>query len=198
MPELSVAEFSSVVVTTGQPKKTKIRKLVMREPYQHFRDYYLPLRREINSLFIKRQHISHLYDIARNQKDSRKKVNYEKVVNVFKGWQSGKNITAYTPVKETYQYSSTVINCNPELNVILNGQPRLVKLHFSTSEKMTQIRANIICSLIAESVGDDGFQYSVLDLTTGDEFFFSGDHNKTIDSINSEIEDLEKIWSEFS
>lgn len=197
MPELGVSEFSAVFVTTGKPKHTKIRNIATRGPYQFYQDYYLSLRTAIRSLFTQKRHISSLYEVCRRQKGESKKINYEKVVNIFKDWQSGKNISAYTPPKGFYFHSATSINCNPELNVVLNGQPRLVKLHFNFSEKMTQERANIICALIEEVIDDAGFEYSVLDLTSGREFFFNGEYEQTIQMINDEIRDIEKIWSDY-
>ncbi|ENJ1349071.1 hypothetical protein AB0416_003622, partial [Vibrio cholerae] len=123
-----------------------------------------------------------------------KKINYEKIANNFKDWQSGKNIQAFQPPKDHYNYSQTSITCNPELNVVLHGQHRLVKLHFNASEKMTQERANIICALMEEAIGDHEFEYSVLDLTTGKEYFFNGNYEKTFDRINAEIINLENNW----
>ncbi|MBY8071837.1 hypothetical protein KW488_04545 [Vibrio fluvialis] len=194
MPELGVSEFSSIVVASGKPKQTKINALSKRAPYAFYKDYYLTLRTAIKSLFTKKRHISYLYEICRKQKDGSKKVKYEAVANNFKDWQSGKNITAFIPPRDSYHYSNTTIICNPELHVVLYGQPRLVKLHFSSSEKMTQERANIICALIEEATGQDNCEYSVLDLTTGREFFLNSDYEKVFTRINNEIENLEKFW----
>lgn len=197
MAELGVAEFSMIAVTTGNPKKTKIRKIVNREPYAFYKDYYLTLRMAIKSLFTQKRHISYLFDVSRKQSNPTKKIKFEKIANVFKNWQSGKNITADTPLKASYLYSNTEINCNPELNVVLNGQPRLVKLHFNEAEKMTRERANIICILMQEAINDPQYEYSVLDLTTGNEFIFDGDYDKTITRIYKEIISLEVDWANF-
>ena len=193
MPDLGVSEFSSIVVTTGKPKLRKITQVYNRAPYAFYKDYYLQLRNAIRSMFIKKRHVSDLYDVCRKQRDASKKINYEKVVNHFKDWQSGKSITAFTPPREYYSYSNTRITCNPELHVVLHGVPRLVKLHFNSSENMTQERANIICALVEEAVDQPGFEYSVLDLTSGKEYFFNGDYEKTFTRIKNEIKDLEQF-----
>ncbi|EHP3509362.1 hypothetical protein NMT31_003620 [Vibrio cholerae] len=194
MPQLGISEFSMIVITTGKPKLTTIRKIAKRTPYAFYKDYYLSLRTAIKSLFTQKRHISYLYEICRKQKDAGKKINYEKIANNFKDWQSGKNIQAFQPPKDHYNYSQTSITCNPELNMVLHGQHRLVKLHFNASEKMTQERANIICALMEEAIGDHEFEYSVLDLTTGKEYFFNGNYEKTFDRINAEIINLENNW----
>ncbi|HGE6045627.1 TPA: hypothetical protein ACGG79_003441 [Vibrio cholerae] len=194
MPQLGISEFSMIVITTGKPKLTTIRKIAKRKSYAFYKDYYLSLRTAIKSLFTQKRHISYLYEICRKQKDAGKKINYEKIANNFKDWQSGKNIQAFQPPKDHYNYSQTSITCNPELNVVLHGQHRLVKLHFNASEKMTQERANIICALMEEAIGDHEFEYSVLDLTTGKEYFFNGNYEKTFDRINAEIINLENNW----
>jgi hypothetical protein len=196
MAELGVSEFSMIVVTTGKPKNTKIRKIINREPYAFYKDYYLSLRTAIKSLFIQKRHISCLYDVARKQNSPVKKSKFERIVGNFKDWQSGKSISAFSPVKEFYVYSNTSVKCNPELNVTLNGQPRLVKLHFNESEKMTQERANVICALMQESINDLQYEYSVLDLTTGREFFFNGNYEKEIIKINKEVLNFELVWQE--
>ncbi|HCG9065895.1 TPA: hypothetical protein NKB39_001798 [Vibrio parahaemolyticus] len=193
MPTLSVSEFSLIVVTTGKPKQTRVRKIANREPYAAFRDYYAPLRNSIKRLFIAKRHISHLYTICNRQEGSKKR-KYEMIVSTFKDWQSGKSIQAFDPPREHYNFSQTSITCNPELHVVLNGQPRLVKLHFSASDKMTQERANIICALMKEAIDDDGFEYSVLDLTNGREYFFNGNYEKIYDRINREIKEIETFW----
>ncbi len=195
MPALGVSEFSLIVMTSGKPKQTKVRNIATREPYAPFRDYYGPLRNSIKRLFIAKRHISHLYTICSRQEGS-KRSNYERIVNVFKNWQSGKNIQAFDPPRELYNFSRTSITCNPELHVVLNGQPRLVKLHFSSSDKMNQERANIICALMEDAINDSGFEYSVLDLTTGNEFFFNGNYEKTYERINREIKSLEIFWGD--
>ncbi|EPM4326341.1 hypothetical protein [Vibrio vulnificus] len=61
---------------------------------------------------------------------------------------------------------------------------------------MTQERANIICALMEDSINDSGFEYSVLDLTSGKEYFFNGNYEKIYDRINNEIKELEKFWLE--
>lgn len=193
MPELSISEFSSIAVTTGKPKITKIKKIANRGDYQFYQDYYLSLRTAIKSLFIKKRHISYLFDIARKQKTTSKKVNYEKIAMNFKDWQSGKNITAFSPPKKIYQHNSTHINCNPELNVMINGSPRLVKLHFSSSDRMTQERANFICTLMAYAI-DDAFDFSVLDLTTGREYFLNANSEKQMSRIDKEIDIIQEYW----
>lgn len=58
---------------------------------------------------------------------------------------------------------------------------------------MTQERASIICALVEEAIDQPGFEYSVLDLTSGKEYFFNGDYEKTFARIKSEIKDLEQF-----
>ncbi|MHC6527166.1 hypothetical protein [Vibrio proteolyticus] len=195
MPELGVAEFSRIVVTTGAPKQNRIKIIATRAEYNPAHDYYGPLRNSIKHLFTGRRHISHLYTICNRQSGTKKK-KYESIANVFKDWQSGKNITAFTPPREYYDYSQTSITCNPELNVNFSGKSTLVKLHFNSTDRMTQERANIICTVMREAINDNGFDYCVLDLSSGKELFFNGDYEKTYNRINNEIKIIEGFWVE--
>lgn len=194
MPDLGVSEFSLIAVSTAKVKLTKIRTIANRESYHPAKDYYKQLRDGIKRLFIKKGHVSELYDLARRQKDSSKKINFEKVINQFKEWQTGKNINAFTPPRNKYHYGRTDIICNPELNVNVAGESKLVKLHFSSSDKMTQERANHICLLMQEAINDPGFIYSVLDLTSGKEYFFNSNPEKQLARIQQEILFIEQNW----
>ncbi|WP_157097518.1 hypothetical protein [Photobacterium sp. J15] len=73
MPDFGISEFSSIAVTTGAQKVTKIRRIANRGEYLFFRDYYQPLRTTIKSLLTHKRHISHLYEVARKQKNSSRK-----------------------------------------------------------------------------------------------------------------------------
>ncbi|MBT1430714.1 hypothetical protein [Dickeya dianthicola] len=194
---LGVAEFSSIAVNTSpQTKINKIKSIANRPEYHPGKDFYKKIRDAIKRLIVKKGHISELYDLCRKEKNSSKKIYFEKIVNVFNEWQSGKNITGFPAPKRYYHYAKTDISCNPELNVNFQGRSKLVKLHFSNSEKMTQERANFICFLMERAIGDQGFEYSVLDLTSGKEFFFSGNKEKQEIRVNKEIQFIEAHWED--
>ncbi|ATO31762.1 hypothetical protein DDI_0594 [Dickeya dianthicola RNS04.9] len=46
------------------------------------------------------------------------------------------------------------------------------------------------------AIGDQGFEYSVLDLTSGKEFFFSGNKEKQEIRVNKEIQFIEAHWED--
>ena len=48
-----------------------------------------------------------------------------------------------------------------------------------------------------EAINDPRYEYSVLDLTTGNEFMFDGDYDKTISRIYNEITSIESEWVKF-
>ena len=60
---------------------------------------------------------------------------------------------------------------------------------------MTQERANIICYLISDVISDDDFTYSVLDLATGQEFFFNDNPDRMHHRIQDEIEVIQSHWA---
>ncbi|MFP9471356.1 hypothetical protein AB6D37_21865 [Pectobacterium brasiliense] len=197
MPLLGVAEFASIAVNTSPKTKiSKIKTIANRPDYHPGKDYYKKIRDAIKRLVVKKGHISELYELCRKEKNSSRKIYFEKIVNVFNDWQSGKNISGYTAPRGLYHYAKTDIRCSPELNVNILGKSKLVKLHFSSSEKMTQERANFICFLMERAIGDKDFEYSVLDLTSGKEFFFSGNEEKQEIRVNKEINFIEEHWED--
>ncbi len=194
MPDLSVSEFAAIAVTTGKPKIRKIIKVANKDAYVFYKDYYLGIRTAIKNLFIHKRHISHLDLVVKKQSPLSKKIKFGRIANNFRDWQSGKNIQAYTPPKQFFSHQQTMINCNPELHVLVNGKPKLVKLHFSESEKMTQERANFICHLMKEALEHDDYLFSVLDLTTGNEYYLNEKPEVMDRRVYKEIDIIEQNW----
>lgn len=58
----------------------------------------------------------------------------------------------------------------------------------SQKDKMTQERANIIYHLMKKAVGSEEYNYLVLDLITGKEYYFNGNSNALSTRIENEIE----------
>ncbi|EKP0279778.1 hypothetical protein JGK46_003684 [Aeromonas bestiarum] len=196
MPELAISDFSNIAVATGTPKKTKLKNLAQRSDYAHYKDYYLQLRTAIKSLYNQKRHVSYLIDVSRKQKDSSKKIKFERLSQCFIAWQSGKRIEVYTSLREAYVFNNTTIHCNPELSVVINGIKTHVKLYFNESQKMTKERADYICYLMSEAILDTEAEYIVLDLHTGREFRLMSERDKMEEKVFQEITWIEQNWPE--
>tara|TARA_R110001606_G_scaffold180581_2_gene327188 strand:- start:1252 stop:1845 length:594 start_codon:yes stop_codon:yes gene_type:complete len=196
MPVFSVSDFSYIATSDAKLKQGRERGLKNRAPYAHYRDYYLSLRQAIKSLFKQQRSFEHLRDVAKkSHKD--KQDNYSRIAENFITWAQGKNIYHYEdPPKASYRYSETEVQCNPELSYKVEGDNVLLKLHFNSTKKMNQQRANIICFLISESCGVSLAECRVLDLSTRKLYSFKGSLDTQLEFIEAEIRRIESEWDD--
>lgn len=198
MPEFGISEFSILAAGgTEKRKKTKLRNIANRGEYQHYKDYYLALRAAIKSVVKGNKPESYLEIVVKRQADMSKQSKYRTVISNYRNWREGKYVEGFPEVSNKYIFMNTIITCNPEFNLLIDGQRKLVKLNFSISDPMTQDRANIICALMREVIGDNSFEYLVLDLANQKEYFFKGDHYQVMDVIHSKIMEVEGWWDNF-
>lgn len=196
MPTFSVSDFSYIATSDAKLKQGREKRLKHRAPYAHYRDYYLSLRQAIKSLFKHQRSFEYLRDIAKkSHKD--KQDNYSRIAENFITWAQGKNIYHHEdPPKASYRYSNTEVQCNPELYYKVNDDKVLLKLHFNSTKKMSQQRANIICFLISESCSVSLSECRVLDLSTRKLYSFKGAPATQLEKIESEIQRIESEWDE--
>lgn len=195
MPVFSVSDFSYIAMSDAKLKQGRERSLKNRPPYAHYRDYYRSLREAIKGLFKHQRNFEYLREVARKtHKD--KQGNYLKIAESFIGWAQGKNIYHYDPPKESYRYSATEIICNPELYYKVDGEDVLLKLHFNSSKKMNQQRANIICFLMSESCSVPIEECRVLDLSMRKMYSFKDSPDTQLEMVESEIRRIENEWDE--
>ncbi|MBU2037933.1 MAG: hypothetical protein KKH95_02230 [Gammaproteobacteria bacterium] len=192
MPEFGVSEFSYLAAGDSEKRrKSKLKTISQRGGYEHYKDYYRALRVAIKSVVKGNKPFSHLEQVAKKQNDSSKQAKYRKKIAAYGTWREGKNVDSYSELSNKYRFMNTVINCNPELNLNVDGRRKLIKLYFNESESMTQDRANVICALMKEVVGGDGYDCLVLDLTSNRELEFFGDHYLVMDKIHAKIIEIE-------
>lgn len=195
MPELTVAEFSYLAVIDPKRKKGKARKYKNKGEYRPYKDYYRPLREKIKGLFKHNRTFKDLRSYAEGV-DEKKRSNYKAIALSFIKWAEGKNIYHYDPKVGFYAVSSTRVRCNPELFYKVNGEDRLIKLHFSGAERMSQRRANYICFLVSESCDVPVESCRVLDLKERKEYRFNGFGEDYADLVLAEALRIEADWEE--
>jgi hypothetical protein len=74
--------------------------------------------------------MSQLSELLLNLKDGRKHVNYKLMVDAYQAWCKKKSISWFAPKKSAWSLGELPILVNPELGLVIDGQPHLVKLYF--------------------------------------------------------------------
>lgn len=168
MPQLSLTDFVDIVSTSGTPKATKVRHVKYRPPYSPQTDFYKRIRDDIVKI--------HRYDYAKKQidrtlvglSDGKKLTAYPIIISGYKKWWGRKSLSWFNPPYEIYSNHGVDVSVNPELGLIIDGTPHLIKLYFKR-DPLAKNRVDIITHLMAAvlSVSDNSAPetlMSVLDI----------------------------------
>jgi len=146
MPKINVNEFADIVSAAGgTPKYNKVQHIKARyqKGYCPATDFYKPLRDQIKHLHQNSIPSTSLASVLRKV-SSKKQSNYLDVVKGYTTWlKKIGSVSWFEPSTNIWSAYKTDINVNPELGLIINGTPHLIKLHFK-SEKLSKSKADVI------------------------------------------------------
>lgn len=143
MTRITLTDFVDIVSKSGVSKATKIHQIQNRE-YSPQTDFYKIIRDKIINI--------HKHNLGKNAIDAIlidlldiKKLNtYPILVHGYKKWWGRKNIEWYDPPNEIVQYGKNLeLSINPELGLLINNNPYLIKLYFK-SEALSKNKMDII------------------------------------------------------
>ncbi len=151
MPRLSLTDFVDVVSTSGLPKSTKVSQIKHRETYHPAFDFYKPLRDHIVDMHCANQAKSTLAGILGNLQDQKKIDAYTSLVNGYRRWWGRKSFTWFDPPSGLYDAYGVEVSINPEVGLLINGSPHLIKLYFK-SDSLSKNRVDIITHLMSKTL----------------------------------------------
>lgn len=152
-PVISLTTFVDYISKAGSPKLTVVRNAVAKYgEYDPRTDFWKSLREGIveyhqNGVADK----STLDALAANQYHEPKKKAYPNAVAGYKKFLGRKEIEWFEPEKTIWETTDLIINVNPELGLVINGRPTILKLYFC-KESITKDKANLIRLLMLEAM----------------------------------------------
>lgn len=72
-------------------------------------------------------------------------------MNGYRSWWGRKNLTWFDPPSDSYKSSGVEVSINPELGLIVNGSPHLIKLYFK-ADSLSKNRVDVITHLMAKTL----------------------------------------------
>jgi hypothetical protein len=165
MPAISLTDFVDVVSKTGSTKITKIAQIKNRPSYSPSSDFYKAVREAIVEMHAKSLPKSHIDESLRRLTDPKKLVNYPDVTLGYRRWLGRKQPEWFAPPGAVFSAHGFDVKINPELGLIVNGTPHVIKLYFkgeALSKGRIQVAAHLMeVSLRQKSIA--GAVMSVLD-----------------------------------
>lgn len=146
MSKISLTDFVDIVAAAGTSKASKTKQILTRDEYHPSRDFYRPLREKIIDLHRTdqpREKIKEILSVVAPKKHD----SYAEIIAGYLGWHGKKKFGWFEPPSAIYSKHGIDISVNPELGLIHNGKPHLIKLYFKSPE-LSKNKADIILALM--------------------------------------------------
>jgi len=166
MPRISLTDFVDIVVKSGTPKATKVVQIKQRQDYEPAADFYKPLRefivgthRKGGSRFVPAEVLAPLTD-------PKKLANYPAAVDGYLRWWGSKHLSWFEPPTGVFSGHGVDVAVNPELGLVVNGVPHVIKLYFK-ADPLSKLRVDIVTHLMEVALGSrpaDAKSMAVLDV----------------------------------
>lgn len=195
--EFTLTDFVDVIMKSGTPKATKVNQVKTRPDYNPATDYYKKIRDLIIQIHKDDLNIDELNKIIPSVPEN-KKSNYRIMIEGYKAWMRRKNATWFSPPIETYVYRDVGIKIRPELGLIINGKPHIIKLYFK-GDALAKNRAEIITCLMKENLEEKaptGSIIGILDVRKAKFMTCTGPSKNLPAMINAEMSYISSLWDE--
>ncbi|WDH37460.1 hypothetical protein [Pseudomonas chlororaphis] len=201
MPRITLTDVVDVISKSGTPKATKVNQIKYRQSYSPQTDFYKALREGIISAHQNGNSKQKLGDILKFLTDEKKIKNYPKAIQGYEKWWGKKSITWNAPFSATYSYQDIDIGINPELGLIIDGEPYLVKLYLK-EESLQKLRIDIVLALMESALTDGAptnCKMAVLDVRSSKLFCSANDpaaSAKLMKMVNAELAYVSSLWEQ--
>ena len=174
MITISLTKFIDFVAKAGSSKMTIVKQIKYSEEYQPALDFWKTLREGIVEKHEQNKDKKFLDRISGSLTDQKKIKIYPDRIKQYKSWLGRKTTEWFQPPYKECTFGDLKIHLNPELGLIVNGEPMVIKLYFK-AEPLSKAKADIILVLMTKYLDDspvEGRKYCVLDVAQKKLFIF--------------------------
>jgi hypothetical protein len=165
MESISLTYFVDFMLTSGSSRIASAR-LIKRGPDERYSDFYKPVREAIVDMHRKGLDTRVLADLLGTLQDPREKRIFPKaVIGYGKFLRRHRKVTWFEPPFGEHQLGDLTVRVNPELGLLLDGQPHAIKAYFR-GDPLTAQRAVLINELQSRALAETwpGMVFAVLDV----------------------------------
>lgn len=149
--QISLTDFVDFVIKNGMPRLTKVREIKDRDDYHPYKDFWRQVRDGISEMHSREYSTDYLDAIAQKQTDPRKIKRFPEAIASYKKFLGRKKVTWFDPPKEKWVMGDLTININPELGLVINDRPYLIKLFFK-DEKLDKRKSEVVFHIMEEQL----------------------------------------------
>ncbi|HSN98769.1 MAG TPA: hypothetical protein VLS89_10810 [Candidatus Nanopelagicales bacterium] len=165
MDKISMTYFVDFVLKAGTPKLTGVREFKERKD-ELFTDFYRQVRESIVDMHRGGKSDRVLDDFLAAQTDERRRRIYPGLVAGYRKFLASGKTTWFDPPLGTHRLGEVEVNVNPELGLVIDGKPHVIKMYFR-GEPLSAKRLTVILNLLTNGLADvaaPGTVFAVLDV----------------------------------
>lgn len=194
MPRIGMSEFCDVVTKIGPSKIVAIAKIKNKPKYSPATDFYKKVREAIVS-FHQGDVTGALDQVLVSTSDATRLRHYSTVIAAYKKWLGERTLDWFEPPSSKYVKYGFEITVNPELGLVIDGKPMVIKLYFPDDIPKTKSKMmNDIMTVVFDGKLNDGCRCCVLDVRNN-KMIPGGSLSPTIDMlVSAELGYIASVW----
>lgn len=159
---IGLTQFINFSTKGSSAKINEVKKIKYQDSdYHPAKDYWKQLRDAIIKFHEQGLNLEY-FDFLLEDIDDKKKVNYQSAVKQYISFIKKKDIEWFPPGKSIWTTDQLSVRSSPELGLIINGEPHLIKLYFKGKrEKIDKRNINSTLTLLNTSTYEIGHDPSV-------------------------------------
>ncbi len=196
---VTLTELVDVVSKAGTPKATKVAQIKARQgEYSPQTDFYKMLRDRIVSTHKSDGEKSLLDGVMANVTSEPRLKAYPPMILAYKKWWGRRDLEWFAPPTAIYARNGVSVSINPELGLLINGVPHVVKLYFK-ADQLKKTGVDLVTALMQHSLAgsvDPGTHFAVLDIRHG-KFHVCSDAGSpaVLAMVNGELAYIAELWT---
>lgn len=198
MSKVSTTQLIDVVSKAGVSKASAVRRIErqMAEPYTPAKDHYKIIRNAIIDGHARNILKKRMEEAVGAVHDPVRLVSYPTIANHYVRWVGRKVLNWYCPPRAEYGYAGVTVSVNPELGLMINGEPHIIKLYFK-EDPLKKLHVEVIGALMSCVLPRNAFErVSVLDVRRQKLHVFDPAQTKAnMAMVNAELAYISDMWS---
>jgi len=196
---VGLTQFIDFTIKGSAAKTNMVRKIKYQHKYHPSFDYWKQLRDAIIAFHEQNLGFDYFEKLVQNV-DDRKKSNYIAMIKQYQKFLKNKDISWFHPGKATWVSNELLVRSTPELGLIINDEPHLIKLYFKGNrEKIDRRNISTTLTLLNTSIYEEShapyISRSVLNLNKNKLFTDNTVNQDKLIALQSEAAQFMFIWN---
>ncbi|MBY5231286.1 hypothetical protein ABH61_21065, partial [Bacillus paranthracis] len=149
--KVGLTQFLDFTLKSSAAKTNFVKNLKSQPEYHPVFDYWKQLRETVIK-FHKNKLAFDCFETLVQTVDQKKKQNYIDVIKQYKKFIKNKDVSWFDPGKSHWLSHNLIVRSSPELGLLINDEPHLIKLFFKgKKERIDKYNINSTLTLLNES-----------------------------------------------